>query len=895
MEKTVSPSPPKARRWALSQEQQLVGVVLIGALLLRIVLAMIFAGHPTDINNFKIWGMHAVKVGLGGYFLGPDKIWCDYPPLYVYVLGAFSWLYHLFDRTFAYWSGPGFTLAIKLPALLAELGCGALIYKLVRRHARFGVALAAMALYLFNPATNYDTAIAGQMNSVIGLMQLGSLYLLLKHRHASALVLGAMAVLVKPQGLILIPLYALVVMRRKDWKAIGIAAVASLALAFLVTAPFVMPHLGATGVFPWLYEQYTKQADLYPFSSIQAFNLWALTDMWQPDSRLILGVTHKVWGLVLFAGAYLACVIAWWRRSDRDEVALFQAAALIMTAFFLFPTRMHERYLHYTLILGMVPAAMSLRWRWPIALFSFTFLVNVFYELKFPSSLAHLAEVLKQNWYIAFSVLNLILFAFLLILAYWKPTVELPEAAPKPGRLTEKVATWFADLNWQWTHRTRLDKLDWLLIGGLVLVTTALRAYQLGWPYEMVFDEVYHARTANEYLHGVHPTEWVHPPLAKLFIAAGVYLMGMVPLGWRIAPLIAGSLLLPVFYLLARNTIGDRRWSLIATLLLSMDGVYFVQSRMAMTNIFAILFQVGTLTCFWMYWKNTDRHARMHHGWLAATGLCLSLALATRWTSLWAFGFVWLCLGVRYLLPIVWREPAAITGQDVTLAKTGETPSVWRWQWPDLKPGFWLWAILYLIGLPLLVYAISYIPYKLQGHTWWEIVKTQGDIWRYHANLRDPHPYYSAWYSWPFLYRPTWYYFHDFRDGTLSGIDAIGNPAIWWASLVGVGWTLWTGIKRRQADWLYVVACYTFMYLPWMISPRILNYSHYYFEAIPYAIIAITLLVRDLWQGTKAERVVAGLYLATCVGLFAFFYPLLAGLRISFPFYQMHIWFPKWI
>ena len=44
-----------------------------------------------------------------------------------------------------------------------------------------------------------------------------------------------------------------------------------------------------------------------------------------------------------------------------------------------------------------------------------------------------------------------------------------------------------------------------------------------------MFDEVYHAKTALQYLQGQNPTEWVHPPTAKLLIAAGVWVFGYEP------------------------------------------------------------------------------------------------------------------------------------------------------------------------------------------------------------------------------------------------------------------------------------------------------------------------------------------------------------------------------
>lgn len=903
-------------RKGLSTETKTLLWVLGAALIVKLVLAMVFVGHPTDINNFKAWAMAWVKNGPGNFYLGPNKIWCDYPPAYLYLLGGVAWLYHLFDPSFASWYTPMFTLTVKLPALVAEVGCGWMIYTLLRRHVPFGAALGGAALYLFNPAINYDTAIAGQINSVIGFLQLACIWLLLQRRHAWVIFLTAVAILIKPQGLILAGLFGLVVLLRRDWKGIALGSVGGLLAAFLSTAPYVVPQLGVGAVMPWLYQHFQEQAGLYPFSSIQAFNLWSLTGMWQPDSRLILGVPHHTWGLLLFGGAYVGLLWTWWRRRD-DDVALYQAAVLIMTAFFLLPTRMHERYLHYTVILMTIPAVLSVRWRWPLALYSATFLINVAYELKFPASLTGLSQWLAMGPYRFLSMLNLLLFAYCTWLALRAPTIERPEPQPE---VVPAAGTTRAQLRAIWHDVVQRRGFaisaphwpgwrEWLPVLGVTLVSTVTRYVDLAWPPQMVFDEVYHARTANEYLFGVRPTEWVHPPLAKLFILIGVHLNGMTSYGWRIAPLIAGSLMLPVFYLFARNILNSNRWALVATSLLAMDGVYFVQSRTAMTNIFATLFQVATMTAFWLYWKSSSREKPLQHQrWLFVTGVFLSLALATRWTSLWTFGTVWLLLLVRYLMPAIWREPvpvpaaagdAPVEGEPTDAAPVGvaagATAMRWAWELPKFHVGFWALAVLYLLGFPVIMYAVSYLPFHWQGHDWWEIIRTQRDIWHYHANLRDPHPYYSAWYSWPFLYRPTWYYFKTFADGTVGGIDAIGNPAIWWASLIGVGWAFWAGLQRREGNWLFAVVLWFMMYLPWAVSPRVLNYSHYYFEAIPYAVVAITLLVRDLWQSSKGERGVAALYLAAVVGLFVFFYPLWTGLPIPSWYFYMHIWFPKWV
>ncbi|PYQ44628.1 MAG: dolichyl-phosphate-mannose--protein mannosyltransferase, partial [Acidobacteria bacterium] len=109
---------------------------------------------------------------------------------------------------------------------------------------------------------------------------------------------------------------------------------------------------------------------------------------------------------------------------------------------------------------------------------------------------------------------------------------------------------------------------------GFLLVAAVFRLPRLGFPAEEVFDEVYHAKTALQYLQGENPTEWVHPPTAKLLIAVGIWLFGYKPWAWRLLPAIAGTLLAPVFYTFARRALASERASILATTCLLCDGVY---------------------------------------------------------------------------------------------------------------------------------------------------------------------------------------------------------------------------------------------------------------------------------------------------------------------------------
>jgi dolichyl-phosphate-mannose-protein mannosyltransferase len=321
------------------------------------------------------------------------------------------------------------------------------------------------------------------------------------------------------------------------------------------------------------------------------------------------------------------------------------------------------------------------------------------------------------------------------------------------------------------------------------------------------------------------------------------------------------------------------RAALLATGLLLLDGVYLVQSRIAMTNVFAVLFQ--QLSALLVVRAASAR--RLTAGAMAAAGFALGLALSTRWTSLWAWGF----LGLVFLAMRAWRrrEPA-----------------------PDIdapEPGpLWREAALLVLAfavLPAAVYLLSYVPWMRQGHSVMDVVRLQRDIWSYHANLRASHTYYSRWYTWPFLYRPTWYFWYS-GDGFVRGIVAIGNPAIWWASVPVSLWALVSGVRARQPRLVFTGAGFFFLYLPWGLSPRTLNFSHYLFEAIPYACLSLGILLDRSWDGRS--RFAAWSYVALAAALFVLFLPFLTG-DVSVPTWLwafrfpggggLWTWFPTWI
>jgi len=411
----------------------------------------------------------------------------------------------------------------------------------------------------------------------------------------------------------------------------------------------------------------------------------------------------------------------------------------------------------------------------------------------------------------------------------------------------------------------------------LAALATVFRLPFLAFPTEEYFDEVYHAKSARQYLAGEAPIEWVHPPTAKLLIATGVAAFGYKPWAWRLPSALAGIALCPVFFFLARRALATERAAILASILLLCDGVYLVQSRIAMTNIFAVLFQLAAALFLVRAALRDPLPARD----MALLGLFLGLAMSTRWTSLWAAGFLGLVL-------------LAVRGRRL------------------FRPREMALVLLAFLGLPAVLYVLSYAPLLHQWHVRGEfhdargaiarLVQEQRNVWGYHATLNATHPYFSKWWTWPWLYRPTWYFFEN-KNQLVRGIIAVGNPAIWWVSVPAAAWALLTGARARDPRRLFAGAGFCLLYLPWGLAPRTLNYSHYLFEAIPYACLTLGLVLDRAWDesaGTKAA--LARAYLAAVIVIFLAFVPLLTGVPIPSSWFFARLagvgvwtWFPSWI
>jgi len=598
--------------------------ILVLGLALRIFIAAVYlplSGLANDVGAFSAWGQRMASVGPGGFY--EEGYFSDYPPGFLYVL----WLLGILGGALSPLVGQNATGGlVKVPGILADVGVAWLLFVICRRwggelidRARFRISaetlgLAAATIYLFNPVTIFDASVWGQIDSVGTLILLATLYALARGMTEVAALGAVVALLVKFQFAFLIPIVAIVGIRRHllgrssdsahhgrpdalrvlTSLAVGVAAMTMLILPFdmLLYAPLAGGDpRGLLGFLPEadpsrsLIGKFVEATGTYTGLTVNAFNLWrnpfsGLGDTLQRGDDTVIGLalgplalTWQQVGMLLFAVVALLALIQVARRDDLRGMLV--ASALLAVAFFVLPTRVHERYLFPAIGLA-APLLLSGRsWPWIYGGLTLSAFANIYWVYSEDWSFADYVVnpgagglPMPQDPFLASTILTdggiwliSLLSVVLLGVVAWRslrfalrpaalavpvmlaePTTErAPRAtdwAPAPGApLEPRTAARRGPFAWLSPNpadaylrepNRRFDRRDALLLLGLVVFALVFRLWRLDVPRGDHFDEVYHARSGAEWLSNWQNGwnrdvyEWTHPMMAKYLIAAGI-------------------------------------------------------------------------------------------------------------------------------------------------------------------------------------------------------------------------------------------------------------------------------------------------------------------------------------------------------------------------------------
>ena len=462
-----------------------------------------------------------------------------------------------------------------------------------------------------------------------------------------------------------------------------------------------------------------------------------------------------------------------------------------------------------------------------------------------------------------------------------------------------------------------------------------------GWFNSMYFDEIYHARTAYEHWTVMSPYETTHPPLGKVLMSWCVGLFGMTPFGWRFAGTLAGVLMLPGLYLIARLLFRKRRYAVLCCLMLTLDTLHYTQTRLATIDSFVVLFIIWSYYFMfrWMFIDFFGQPLRRTIVPLALSGLMMGLAVASKWTGCYAgvgLAILFFISVGRRLYAIRRAKAAQETDERSALARDQGVKRLLI-----TVAGCFIW----FVAIPAVIYYASYIPYFAPngGVSLKRIISAAEGMFNYHSmpGLGMDHPYYSPWYEWPFAVAKPMYYASDRYEpaGYASTILAFGNIAVWWVGFACLLLTLAALLKKQTKGLgsgylpdaaasvlapageydrrpLMLVISFAAQYLPWILVPRG-TYIYHYFPSVPFIILS-TGLIFEYLEGWVSDRMVSraaeknreavdtdgirrkadrfslmliGAYLLIVLVLFIAFFPYASGITVRTGWLDAMNWF----
>ena len=515
--------------------------------------------------------------------------------------------------------------------------------------------------------------------------------------------------------------------------------------------------------------------------------------------------------------------------------------------------------------------------------------------------------------------------------------------------------------------------IAWAGTAAITFLAAFLRLWNLDFPKAFLFDETYYAKdawslvhhgyvtgyvdNANDKilggnLHGLwtsDPSMVVHPEVGKYLIGLAELVAGMTPFGWRLAPAIAGSLMVMVMIRLTRRVTGSTLLGLVAGILMCFDGLELVLSRLALLDIFEAFFVLCAVSCLvadrdWFRARLARVSAATTSGdgsasgswgprvlwrpWLLLTGVWWGLAIGTKWSAVFplaAFGLLFWAwsAGARRSFGIrrAWIKSALI----------------------DAAPG-----LAYLVVLPFVVYLLSWTGWLLHAgvyeqhlsHTqygpYWgsylehdahgffpELFQSLRSLWHYHHDvymfhtkglIGSTHVYQSNPLGWLVLNRPVGVdaqlnIAQGAQGCTATGSETclrqvllLGTPVLWWFGTLALVWSAVSWIGRR--DWRYglVVVGVLVTWLPWVRYDDRPIFSYYAIVIEPFLILGAVMVLGEILGRASAGSprrtlgaIVAGSVVVAVIVNFAWFWPIYTDGLLTQSEWVRRIWFHVWI
>lgn len=359
-----------------------------------------------DFNVWKLWTHAGSKSVTTMYGVGgnpPERAvlkWgtrsgtVEYPPVALYALAAVGLAYRAYDPY--YDDGPALNAVVKLSILLGDVGLCVALWALLRRTS-IDAARLAVLFYWLNPAVILDGAYLGYLDPWLGALTMAAVLALERGRTTLCGALLAITALTKLQVALVLPMFALLFVRRGDGRRWWTGALGALLGAGAAVAVIVAPF-ARIGAFANMV-QGAGRAFHHDMLSAENANIWWLATWllragygvhdlgaWAAFTMpvRILGISRamelgypnaRTIGTAL---ALAAMLWAFWLARRGSLPVMLASGAFATHAYTLLSVQVHENHLYLALPLMAAAGAPLTRLRGPYALVSAVCLLNLF-------------------------------------------------------------------------------------------------------------------------------------------------------------------------------------------------------------------------------------------------------------------------------------------------------------------------------------------------------------------------------------------------------------------------------------------------------------------------------------------------------------------------------------
>lgn len=314
-------------------------LMLAFGFMLRVLIGMGYF-NSFDTYWYRNWAL-ASQDGIFDLY-NNQAINLDYPPIYIFFLWVTGFFYRFVDGVQAH-DYLQMLLMKSWPIIFDVLAAVAIYFY---TNKRFGnkASLFAAALWLFSPATIFNSAFWGQTDGLMCLVLLLAFWVLEKHP-VLASVMFAIAGLTKFQCLYFTPVFLYLLYKNFGVKKF-FAGISAAALTVILT---FLPFMIATKRPMLFFEVYLNGGNSYPYLTLNAFNFYGIFKLnWVAETQIsILGVSFATINVIITVLIFVA-VFALMVLAKRKCAFLF--SFVLMQGLFMFTTRMHERYQFVALI-----------------------------------------------------------------------------------------------------------------------------------------------------------------------------------------------------------------------------------------------------------------------------------------------------------------------------------------------------------------------------------------------------------------------------------------------------------------------------------------------------------------------------------------------------------------